>query len=334
MENKKLYVKDIKDNLQVEGLFLVRDKNNGITKNGKPYIALNLADKTGEIKARIWDHAEKLGSQFLQGEVVKIKAFAVLYQGLLQLNISAIEKCIVDGSGLRDFLPASKLDPEAGFAEIMTQVSEIENEYLRKLLELIFSDHELVKAFKSAPAAKSIHHDFLGGLLEHTCNVMRLAVDMAKHYKNVNRDVLVTGAILHDIGKIYELSYEKNFDYTDRGRLIGHITLADSLITEKIQLIPDFPVDLASVVRHIILSHHGQYEFGSPKRPKTLEALLLSYLDDIDAKMFGFAQFIRKEKSPDTKWTSYHKLFERYIYTSTFIEDELSGTDASDEAIP
>jgi len=259
MNEKKIYIKDIKENNQIEGLFLIRDKNNGMTKNGKPYIALTLVDKTGEVKGRIWDNAEKLGSLFAQGDIVKAKAYSVLYQGALQLNINSIEKFTDTAVYVEEFLPASKIDTEETFAELMTYVNNISNIHLKHLLEIVFSDEVSVQAFKKAPAAKTIHHDYIGGLIEHTLNVTKLASDISEHYPNVNREILVTGAILHDIGKIYELSFEKNFDYSDKGRLVGHITLGDELVNKKIKELIDFPEDLAIVIRHMILSHHGQY---------------------------------------------------------------------------
>jgi 3'-5' exoribonuclease len=331
MNNKGIYIKDIKENIRLEGLFLVKDKNNGITKNGKPYLALNISDKTGDVKGRIWDNAEKFGKLFSQGDIVKLRAFSVLYQGILQLNINAIEKYNGDDSILCEFLPASENDPEKCFNDLMSFVDKIDNIHIKKLLDSVFADKKIATAFKSAPAAKTIHHDYLGGLLEHTLSVTQLAYDISKHYRNINRDILLAGSILHDIGKIHELSYDRNFEYSDAGRLVGHIVLGYEIVTEKIKLLPDFPEDLARLLRHLILSHHGQYDFGSPKRPKTLEALLLSYLDDIDAKMYGLAQFIKKEKKPDTKWTSYHKLFDRYIYTDTFKEDETDGNRLSEK---
>ncbi len=316
-EKKGIYVKDIKDQTKIEGLFLVKDKNNGITKNGKPYLALNLSDKTGHVKGRIWDNAEKFGNFFSQGDIVKIKSHSILYQGVLQLNISDIEKHDCDESVLCEFLPASENDLNESYNELMSIVETIGNIHLKKLLQTVFNDSDIVSSFKAAPAAKSIHHDYLGGLLEHTLSVTRLANDLIRHFNNVNRDILITGAILHDIGKIYELSYDRNFDYTDAGRLVGHITIGVELINDKLKLLPDFPEGLALVIKHLVLSHHGQYEFGSPKRPKTPESLLLSYLDDMDAKMYGLLQFIKKEKKPGTKWTSYHKLFDRYFFTDT-----------------
>jgi len=320
LKEKKIYVKDISENAQIEGLFLVKDKNNGMTKNGKQYISLNLTDKTGEVKARIWDNAEKLGSKFSQGDIVTLKAFSVMYQGTLQLNINSIEKFTADESLLMELLPASPVNPDELFNELIGICRTFSNPHLKRLLELIFSSDDIANSFKKAPAAKSIHHDYLGGLIEHTTNVTRLALAVAPLYPNLNVELLLTCAMLHDIGKIQELAYENSFSYTDSGRLIGHITLGCDIVTDAIKKIPEFPDDLALVVRHLLLSHHGQYEFGSPKRPKMPEALLLSYMDDLDAKMFGFTEQIKKERKPDSKWTSYNKIFDRYLYTDTFID--------------
>ncbi len=317
------YIENIREKQPVEGLYLVRDKNNGITKNGKPYIALNLSDKTGMIKGRVWDNAEKLDPGFDQGDVVFLKSHSVLYQGDMQLNVHAINRIAAEDADLSDFMPASSVDPEQAFADLQASIATINDPHLRRLLELIFEDARIVAAFKQAPAAKSIHHDCLGGLIEHTLSVTRIADMLAGHYATVNRDLLLAGAMLHDIGKIYELSFERSFDYTDEGRLIGHIVLGMELISDTIRLVPDFPAQKALLIKHMILSHHGQLEFGSPKRPKIPEALLLSYIDDIDAKMFDFTQFIEKEQRPETNWTGYHRLFNRYLYTGALAEKEL-----------
>jgi 3'-5' exoribonuclease len=330
--DKGPYVEDIREKQPVEGLYLVRDKNNGITKNGKPYIALNLSDKTGLIKGRVWDNAEKLDPAFDQGDVVSIKSFSVLYQGEMQLNIHMINRVGADDADLRDFMPVSPLDPECCFVDMQALAATVADAHLRDLLDLVFGDERIAAAFKRAPAAKSIHHDCLGGLIEHTLSVTRIVDMLAGHYDGINRDLVLTGAMLHDIGKIYELSFERGFDYTDEGRLIGHIVLGMELISEKMKMITGFPPRKAMLVRHMILSHHGQLEFGSPKRPKIPEALLLGYADDLDAKMADFTQFIAKEKRPETNWTGYHRLFNRYLYTGALAdvsedahEDDASG---------
>ncbi len=325
--NKGPYVEDIREKQPVEGLYLVRDKNNGITKTGKAYIALNLSDKTGLIKGRVWDNAEKLDPAFDQGDVVSLKAFSVLYQGEMQLNIHAISRTSADDADMRDFMPVSAVDPERCFADMQAHIATIADAHLRRLLQLVFEDERIAASFKQAPAAKSIHHDCLGGLVEHTLSVTRIIDMLAGHYETVNRDLVLAGAMLHDIGKIYELSFERGFDYTDEGRLIGHIVLGMELISEKIRLIDGFPPRKAMLVKHMILSHHGQLEFGSPKRPKIPEALLLSYADDLDAKMADFTQFISKEKRPESNWTGYHRLFNRYLYTGAIEKDVPPGAD-------
>lgn len=324
------YVEEIREKQPVEGLYLVRDKNNGITKTGKPYIALNVSDKTGMIKGRVWDNADRLDPAFDQGDVVSLKGFSVLYQGEMQLNIHAISRVAADDADLRDFMPVSAVDPEHCFADIQAHIATIADSDLRRLLELIFDDEHIAAAFKQAPAAKSIHHDCLGGLIEHTLSVTRIIAMLAGHYAAVNRDLVLAGAMLHDIGKIYELSFERGFDYTDEGRLIGHIVLGMELISDRIALIAGFPPQKAMLVKHMILSHHGQLEFGSPKRPKIPEALLLSYADDLDAKMADFTQFIAKEKRPESNWTGYHRLFNRYLYTGALANGPESGTENGD----
>jgi len=311
------YIEAIIEKQPVEGLYLVRDKNNGITKNGKPYIALNVSDKTGVVKARVWDNAAKLDPCFDQGDVVFLKSHSVLYQGEIQLNIYAINRVGSDDADPRDFMSCSALDPEQCSADIQACIATINDNDLRGLLELIFEDERIASAFKLAPAAKSIHHDCLGGLIEHTLSVVRIVDMLSGHYESVNRDLALTGAILHDIGKIQELSYERGFDYTDEGRLIGHIVLGMELIADMIKRLPDFPEQKTLLIKHMLLSHHGQLEFGSPKRPKIPEALLLSYADDLDARMFDFTQFIKKEQRPDTNWTGYHRLLNRYLYTGS-----------------
>lgn len=329
MINKTVYVEQIRESTRIDDLFLVRDKNVAATKNGKPYIALTLSDRTGVVKARVWDHAEKLSAQFSAGDIVTVKAYAVLYQGDIQLNISNILRVSEEDSDPSVFLPSSLNDPDECFKELLTFIDRIENAFLKILLTNVFSDQSVVEAFKQAPAAKSIHHDYLGGLLDHTLNVARLADAVSPLYKNLNRDLLMTGALLHDIGKIKELSFEKSFDYTDSGRLIGHITIGAEMLTGFIAGIPDFPEELAVLLKHMILSHHGKFEFGSPKRPKTLEAMMLHYLDDIDSKICSVSDYIQKESTPDTRWTGYHRLMDRFFYTETF-----PGTDNGDAGIP
>jgi len=327
MEHKPVFIKDLKEKTSITGIFLVRDKNQGMKKSGSPYIGLTLSDRTGEVKARIWDDADKWGSLFSEGDIIKVSAWAITYQGTLQLNVTSVERCAEDAIDVSEFLPAARIDREAAFQELLSFIDRIAAAPVQELLRSVFDDAGIASRFKTVPAAKTLHHASVGGLLEHTLQVVKLAWDVSAHYPHVNRDLLLAGAMLHDIGKIYELSCRGSFDYTDQGRLIGHITIGVEILDEKIKLIAGFPEELAIILKHLILSHHGEYIFASPRRPKTLEALLLNYLDDLDSKMEGVRQFIQKEKKPDTKWTGYNKLFDRYIYTETFVEDETEVRD-------
>ncbi len=325
MLNKSVYINEIKENTKIDTIFLVQNKNIATTKNGKPYISLNLSDKTGVVKSRVWDNAEKLSKQFDTGDIVAVKAHSVIYQGEIQLNINNILKIADDDTDLTFFLPSSENNPEQSIKDLFKIIDSIKTSHLKKLLQIIFNDEYILSSFKKAPAAKTIHHDYLGGLLDHTLNVTRLAIDVSKHYHDIDQDLLITGAIIHDIGKINELSYERNFDYTDVGRLIGHISIGVEILNDKIAQCPDFPTDLAMILKHLILSHHGKFEFGSPKKPKTLEAMMLHYLDDIDSKICAVTDYIEKESNPDTKWTAYNRLMERFVYTDIYHKNKSSA---------
>ncbi len=310
----KIFINELSKGQTVESIFLVRDKILAKTKAGNPYLSIKLADRTGEAEGRIWDNALDFLPLFEKDDFIKVRGEVDEFQGMQQLRITRLRKCEDREIQLGDYLPQTPQDVEKMLVELMNIASQVRQPFLGRLLEAFFNDDELIKKFKMAPAAKAIHHVFLGGLLEHTLSVVQLVLLIGPRYKGIDQELLLTGAILHDLGKVSELSYERTFDYTDPGRLLGHITLTVEMINEKIKGISDFPENLAILLKHIILSHHGQYEFGSPKRPKTLEALLLHHLDDMDAKMNGFLAWIEKEKDAPSRWTSYHKLFDRFIY--------------------
>lgn len=312
---KKTFIKNIKEKDKIEDIFLVSKKEQGMSKIGKPYLNVRLLDKTGEIEARVWDDVENISKIFEKNDFVFVKAYAVAYQGGLQINISQIEKKTPETIDIKLFLPASKNDPDTIFKELEGIISTVKDDNLKKLLFKFIYDQEIARLLKLAPAAKSMHHTYIGGLLEHTVSLARLVIDISRHYHpNVNQDLLLAGAILHDMGKIYELSYERAFDYTDEGRLLGHITIGVEMLNKKIAEMPDFSKETAMLLKHMILSHHGYLEFGSPKRPKTIEAIILYYLDDMDSKVQSMGALIEKERDTDSKWTSFHKLYERYIY--------------------
>jgi len=310
----KIFVSDLRKGQSMEGIFHVREKILGRTKTGTPYLALRLADRTGEIEGRVWDSAADFTPLFETDDFIKVRGEVDEFQGSLQLRLLKLRKCQETEIQLEDFLPKTSRDIETMFSELRSLADNVRQPFLRKLQEAFFTDEEFVKKFKVAPAAKAIHHVYLGGLLEHTLAVVELVFLVGPRYKGINQDLLITGGILHDIGKIFELSFDRAFDYTDPGRLLGHITQTVEMIGEKMRAIPEFPEELATLLKHIILSHHGEYAFGSPKRPKTLEALLLHQLDDLDAKMNGFLTWIEKEKDTSSRWTSYHKLFDRFIF--------------------
>ena len=309
----KIFIGELKKGQAVESTFLVREKVLTKTKSGNPYLALRLADRTGEIDGRVWDSATDFLPLFEPDDFIRVRAEVDEFQGTLQLRILKLRKCPEEEIQLDEYLPKTPRNMEEMLAELKKIASQIHHPFLGKLLESFFADEDFVKKFKLAPAAKAVHHVYLGGLLEHTLSVVQLILLVGPRYQGINQDLLIAGAILHDIGKISELSFERSFDYTDPGRLLGHITLTVEMIDEKIRAIPEFPRDLSLLLKHIILSHHGEYAFGSPKRPKTLEALLLHQLDDLDAKINGFLAWIEKEKDSPSRWTAYHKLFDRFI---------------------
>lgn len=328
---KKVFLKDIKEKGRIEDVFLVTKKEMGMSKNNKPYLNIKLMDRTGEMEARVWDDAEDISRKFERNDFVKVKGSAIAYQGGLQLNISEITKIDEDKIAVRDFLPASKREPDEMMAELESIIAGIKNNSIKKLLTLFLEDAEIRNLLMLAPAAKSMHHPYLGGLLEHILSLCNLIHGVAKHYQNINKDLLLAGAILHDIGKIYELRFERAFDYSDEGRLLGHITIGVGMIDKKLESLPDFPGETALLLKHMLLSHHGYLDFGSPKRPKTVEAVILYYLDDMDSKVQSMQALIEKEKEMPSNWTSYHKLYERYIYKGKYLSPQTLSGDQEEE---
>lgn len=320
MNTKEIYVKDIRAGDRVSDIFLVMEKNLAISQKGKPYLNLKLRDMTGEVDGRVWERATEMNNIFQTGDIILIQSYAVSFRNVVQLSISKIT--VVDDPAISpaDYLPSSASDSSEMFESLMNIIRTIENPHLKTLLELIFSDEEIADSFQKAPAAKGFHHAYIGGLLEHTLSVTQLLDLVANHYQQANRDLIITGGILHDIGKIHELSFKGSMNYTDEGRLIGHIVMAVELVDTKIAEIADFPKQLALELRHILLSHHGTLEYGSPKRPKTIEALIVNFIDDLDAKMNAFGEFISNSGN-ESSWTPYHRLLERFIYRGQKPED-------------
>jgi 3'-5' exoribonuclease len=269
-----------------------------------------LADKTGKIQARFWDATKELKERLPQDSFIRARGTVELYEGKLQASVYFAETVPDESVQVEDFIPASEADPKKLFAELMSLIDTVENRFLKELVKRIFSDTALSEDFRRAPAAVSMHHAFLGGLLEHTLSVAKLAVQISDSYRHVNRDLLLVGAVLHDIGKTRELLFSKSFKYSDRGLLLGHLIIGSELVAKIAESIENFPPTLLSSLQHIILSHHGEYEYGSPKLPMTAEAIALHYIDNLDAKM----QAVKEATPTEGNWTDYNRAFERRLF--------------------
>ncbi|MFO7570457.1 MAG: 3'-5' exoribonuclease YhaM family protein [Smithellaceae bacterium] len=315
MKVKETYIKDIRQGDKIASSFLVAEKSMAFSQKGTPYLNVRLKDKTGELDAKVWDNAQALDTVFKKGDIVFIEARTQTYRNALQASIITVKKCNPEDIDPMDFLPVSQLDTETMFRDMLAYLDKISAPPIKTLLSAFFHDEKTAELFQRAPAAKGFHHNYLGGLLEHTLSVVRLLDRAADHYPQLNRDLLLSGGMLHDIGKIYEFSYDNMVEYSDEGRMIGHLVMGVEMIDKKIEHIPDFPPRLALALRHIILSHHGEFEFGSPKRPKTLEALVVHFMDDLDAKLNGFESFVNADAAnTDSEWTPFNRFFERYLY--------------------
>lgn len=311
---KKVFVEQIRERDVIESPFLVRDKTLAIAKNGKPYMTVKLIDRSGEIEGRIWDRVDEFDALFGRDDFIVVFGKASTYLNKKQLVVQNLRRIAESEVDLADFLPISPRNSAEMLSELKALVSSLRDPAIRALAESFFNDADLLRAFATAPAAKSMHHAYIGGLLEHSLAIAALVDLMAPRYPSLNRDLMILGALLHDIGKIGELSYGRSFDYTDEGKLIGHIVLGVEMIAERIRLIPDFPKETGMLIKHLILSHHGQYDYGSPKRPKTMEAIALNFLDDLDSKLNGVAAHIERESESASAWTSHHRLYDRYFY--------------------
>jgi 3'-5' exoribonuclease len=308
------FISQLNGGTTIDEIFLVQNKDLRTTKNGSLYIQTQLSDRTGMIDARMWDASTPFFESLGNDTFLRIKGRTEIYQNKIQLIIKHISKTNQEDIKLEDYLPGTEQDVNKMFSELKQIVSSIKQPHLKNLLNLFFSDKDFCRGFCSAPAAVQYHHAFLGGLLEHTLSVAKLGDTIAPLYPELNRDLLICGIILHDIGKISELCYEKNFHYSDEGQLIGHLISGVLMVEEKAKQIDDFPKTLLDLLRHLILSHHGEYEWGSPKLPMTLEAITLHYLDNIDAKIHAFNKAISGDKDPSDNWTNYNKMFERKLF--------------------
>ncbi|MCA9772726.1 MAG: HD domain-containing protein [Myxococcales bacterium] len=295
----------------IDELFLVADKSLGKTRHDKPYLRVKLIDRTGAIEAKVWERAEEIDALFDVSDCVRVRGRAEAYNGDVQINAQGITRVEPGGWRLGDFLPRTEFDPKAMMEELRGILDAMENRHLRALLFSFLDDPEIARKFMTAPAAQYIHHAWLGGLLEHVLSLSRLIRTIAPLYPGVDWDLVLVGALLHDLGKIEELSYQGPFHYTDAGQLIGHLTMGVLMVHDKIKTLPDFPKELELQVKHLIVGHHGALEYGSPKLPQTLEAVVLHHLDDLDSKINGIGTWLGQAAG---KWTSYHRAYGRAFF--------------------
>jgi 3'-5' exoribonuclease len=313
---KKQFVNEIRAGQAVNDLFVLAEKILLQKKDGNNYLNVVLSDRSGRIKGVVWDNVEEIASLVKPGDVVQVKAAAAEYRGALQLVVKTMTAVTVESGDFSDFIPTTARDIDAMFERVVALSDSLSPDYFKALFQAFWKDDAFVDKFKAAPAAKKMHHAYLGGLLEHTLSMAVLADKIAGHYSGVDRDLLVAGALLHDIGKISEFRWDIHIDYSNEGRLLNHITIGVRMVEDKIRAIRDFPEDKALLLKHMVVSHHGSREFGSPEPPKTIEAVLLNYIDEIDSKVQGIREFMGRE-NPDEPWTSYHRLLERHFYRGT-----------------
>jgi 3'-5' exoribonuclease len=294
------------ENKIITSSFVVVSKQIKPKKSGEPYLALTLGDRSGQIEAKMWDNVEEVLEAFEQDDFLKIKGLINKYKQRFQLTIHKLRKLGESEIEFDDYLPKTTKNIDELWQTLAGFVATLENPHLRGLVQAFMADPEIASAYRNAPAAKTLHHAYIGGLLDHVVSLFRSCDLMCKNYPQINRDVLLTGAFLHDIGKIHELTYNRSFTYTTKGQLLGHMIIELEMLQAKLAQFPAFPEELKTMVEHLIISHHGQYEFGSPKLPMFPEALMLHYLDDLDSKMEAMRAQFERESSLDGAWTSYN----------------------------
>lgn len=316
-ENKGPFVAELLDKQSIESIFLVREKHFGTGKNGKNFLSMQLADRTGSIDSRVWENAEAAQLIVQTGDVVRVKGATQTFQGRLQLIVHKVEKLGQDAieSGL--LIAASRRSAEQMYEELLALVSALPSGPVRELLEVTLSEPEIRKRLLTHPAAKTIHHAYRSGLLEHVLSISKLMHAIHAHYSaegvRLDLPLLVFGAIYHDIGKLWELEGDGPYSYTDRGRLIGHMSIAVELIEKKSSMIEGMTESLKDKLKHIVLSHHGKLEYGSPKEPMFLEAMIVAMVDDFDSKVAAISQFIENERQSGAEWSRLHPNLNRYF---------------------
>jgi 3'-5' exoribonuclease len=313
------FVQQMGDGDTVEEVYLITDKQLRANRNGNLYLQVELRDRTGSISARLWNAGEHLFRSFDSGDFLLVKGKVQLFQGALQMILSHVDRVESEKVNLSDFLPHTEHDVSKLLERLRSILLRLGNPHLRALVECFLMDEEFLHDFSHAPAGVRNHHAYVGGLLEHVVTLLDAADRLLPLYPELDRDVLLAGVFLHDIGKVRELSYGKAFGYTDEGQLVGHLVIGVEMLNEKAKKVPEltgepFPEELLLRLKHLIVSHHGSHEFGSPKLPMTAEAIALHYLDNFDAKVHSFTRDIREDPNPTSAWTPFNQSLQRRLF--------------------
>ncbi|MFO0913161.1 MAG: HD domain-containing protein [Pirellulales bacterium] len=319
---QRKFIAQLVENEEVDEVFLASDKQLRPNRNGNLYLQMRLSDRTGMVNSMMWNATDKTYRSFENGDYLRVQGTTQNYNGSLQIIAKQLEAVAPSSVQESDFVQVSRQRREELIHQLTEFIRDLENPHLRSLGESLLIQPDLLDDFTRAPAAVKNHHAYQGGLLEHVVNLMQLSRAIAPRYPELNKDLLIAGALLHDIGKIREMTYDRHLGYTDEGQLVGHLVIGVEILNElivaaeKLSAEP-FPPELAAQLKHMIVSHHGQYEYGSPKVPMTLEAIALHLLDNLDAKLEHFSQLIHEDANSDSRWTVYHPALGRKIYKSS-----------------
>jgi 3'-5' exoribonuclease len=310
---KKVFVDTLLPGDAIDDEFALAEKTILQKRDGAHYLNIVLADRSGQIKGVVWENVQAIAAAANPGDFVRVTGSVSEYRGKRQLVVKTLAAIPADGVNSEDFLPATDMDVDQLFERLVKITRTFTTPWLNRLFEAFWEDEVFVTAFKKAPAAKLMHHAYLGGLLVHCLSMAVLADKIAAHYNGLDRDLLIAGAILHDIGKLREFDYATSIDYSDEGRLLSHIAIGLEMLDEKVRQIPDAPRDHVNLLKHMLVSHHGEPAFGALELPKTIEAVALHFIDDLDSKINAVREFMAKE-DPDQTWTSYHRILGRHFY--------------------
>jgi 3'-5' exoribonuclease len=310
---KQQYVRDMGPGTRVDDLFVLAERVLSHKKDGNPYLNVVLADRSGQIKGVVWDNVTGIAAAVQAGDIVRVGGNVSEYRGVPQLVVRAMTAVDAGQVDAADFLPATDLDVDQLFERLRNLTGSIQTPWLQALFADFWADADFVARFKCAPAAKMMHHAYIGGLLVHCLSMAVLADKLAAHYSGVDRDLLIAGAVLHDVGKVREFDFTTSIDYSDEGRLLSHIVIGLEMVDQRLQKIADVPAEQANLLKHLIVSHHGAPEFGAVEPPKTIEAVLLHYIDELDSKINAIRDFMAQDPS-DQAWTAYHRVLGRHFY--------------------